>query len=77
MKYIIVMENKQFKENSKYRKTYRKYKCSDGWDFSPVGCWEFTKQGAEKKIEALKREYKVNYDKGIIEFSLIEAKEEA
>ena len=52
---------------------YRKYKCSDGWSENKKECWKFTKQGALKKIELLKREYHINYDKGLILFELIKA----
>ena len=58
---------------SKTKIVYRKYKCSDGWAENPNECWQFTKQGALKKIETLKKKYHINYDKGLIEFNLIEA----
>lgn len=52
---------------------YRKYKCSDGWTTNPNECWQFTKAGALKKVESLKKDYHVNYDKGLIKFNLVEA----
>lgn len=57
---------------AKPRVQYRKYKCSDGWTQNPNECWGFTKQGALKKIEALKREYHINYEKGLISFDIVE-----
>lgn len=68
-KYYIQMVSNMY---SKQKICYRRYKCSDGWSENMEECWAFTKQGALKKIEALKREYHINYDKGLIEFNLVE-----
>ena len=52
MKYYIKKTNKQTG-----RVEYKRYKCSDGFDKNKEVCWQFTKQGASKIIERLKREY--------------------
>lgn len=44
------------KEKTKYFVTrttiggvqYKRYKTTDGWSKTPDGCWQFSKQGAEK-----------------------------
>ena len=58
---------------SKKNISYRKNKCVDGWSEDKTKCWKFTKYGALKKIESLKHEYKINYQKGLIFFELEEA----
>lgn len=72
MKYYIVKTNTRFPEDSRFRKEYKHYKCSDGFTNVKEKCWKFTKQGALKIIERLKREYQRNPS---IEFSLEEAGE--
>ena len=72
MKYYIVKINPLFPENSRFRKEYKQYKCSDGFTNIKEKCWKFSKQGAMKIIERLKREYWRNPS---IEFFLEEAGE--
>lgn len=55
MKYYIVMHNKQFNTTQ-----YKRYKCIDGFTKDKNICWKFSKQGALKIIERLKREYRHN-----------------
>lgn len=55
MKYYIVMHNKQFNTTQ-----YKRYKCIDGFSKDKTICWQFSKQGALKIIERLKREYHHN-----------------
>jgi len=41
---------------------YKRYKCIDGFSKDKTICWQFSKRGAEKIIERLKREYYRNID---------------
>ena len=66
MKYFIRMTNKQSGTVQ-----YKRYKCIDGWCKSKDLCWQFSKQGALKIIERLKREYYRNINN--LEFDLEEA----
>lgn len=66
MKYYIRMTNKQFGTIQ-----YKRYKCIDGWCKNKDLCWQFSKQGALKIIERLKREYYRNINN--LEFDLEEA----
>lgn len=52
MKYYIVMSDKQFNKT-----LYKKNKTVDGWTPVKEYCWRFSKQGAKKIIERLKKEY--------------------
>lgn len=42
MKYYVIRINKETGE-----KHYMKTKCVGGWKHSPMGCWQFSKQGAK------------------------------
>lgn len=55
MKYYIVKVNHQLGTVQ-----YKRYKCSDGFCDNKALCWQFSKAGAEKIIERLKREYRLN-----------------
>lgn len=63
---------------AKPRLYVKRYKCSDGWllvtdeNSDMSNCWAFSKQSAKKIIENLKKEYKINYEKDLIEFGTIE-----
>lgn len=74
MKYLIVMESYILKEKEI---KYKKNKCVDGWTTSPEKCWKFSKNGALKIIEDLKREYRINYDKGLVKFYIEPEMEES
>lgn len=52
MKYYIVMSDKQFGKT-----LYKKNKTVDGWTPVKEYCWRFSKQGAKKIIERLKKGY--------------------
>lgn len=66
MKYYIKKINKQFNTVQ-----YKRYKCIDGFSSNRDICWKFSKQGALKIIEDLKREYYRNINN--LEFTLEEA----
>lgn len=72
--YIIMRSN----VTGKLHLFAKQYKTADGWlELTPYAdistCWAFSKQGAKKAIERLKtKTYKVNYDKGLIEFETID-----
>jgi len=68
MKYYIVKTN-----NQTGKKDYKRYKCISGFTTNRELCWKFSRQGALKIIKDLKREYRINYEKGILDFSLEEA----
>lgn len=54
------MENKVYivKHNTQLGTTeYKRYKCIDGFSKNKSECWKFSKAGAAKIIERLKREY--------------------
>lgn len=59
MKYYIVKE-------TKFGKEYKRYKCIDGFSSNKDLCWKFSKQGALGIIERLKKQFSVNYDKGLL-----------
>ena len=67
MKYYIKMYNPQTD-----RTKYKQYKCISGFNSNKERCWKFSKQGATKIIEDLKKEYSVNPH---IQFTLEEAEE--
>ena len=50
---------------------FKRYKCIEGFSKNKEECWQFTKQGAVKVIEGLKREYFRNLKN--LEFELEEA----
>lgn len=54
-KVYIVKHNRQFNTIE-----YKQYKCIDGFCKDKSLCWKFSKQGARKIIESLKREYHRN-----------------
>lgn len=64
-KYYIVKKNNQNGTVEYYR-----YKCIVGWSKKKENCWQFSKQGALKIIERLKREYWRNIKN--LEFSIEE-----
>lgn len=66
MKYYIKKTNKQTG-----KVTYKQYKCIDGFNQNKEVCWQFSKHGALKIIERLKKEYWRNIDN--IEFELEKA----
>lgn len=70
-KYYIVKISPLYPVKSIWHKQYKRYKCIDGFSPNKDICWKFTKQGATKIIERLKREYPYNG----IEFMLEEAAE--
>lgn len=59
MKYYIVKE-------TKCKKEYKRYKCIEGFFENKDLCWKFSRQGALGIIERLKRQFAVNYDKGLL-----------
>lgn len=70
MKYYIVRVAK-YTEGE--HKMYKKYKCAYGYSTKKEECWKFSKQGALKIIENLKRQCRVNYEKGLVNFYLEKA----
>ena len=62
MKYYIKKTNTQTG-----RVEYKQYKCSDGFNRNKEVCWQFSKQGAMKIIERLKKEYWRNIDNLLFE----------
>lgn len=46
MKYYVIRTTRNGVE-------YKRYKCIDGWKKEPIGCWQFTKQGAERIAKRL------------------------
>ena len=71
MKYYIVRVVKY--ANGEQHKTYKKYKCIDGYSTKKEECWKFSKQGALGIIENLKRYCRAQYDKGLVDFYLEKA----
>ena len=66
MKYYIKKINKQTG-----RVEYKQYKCIEGFNPNKSLCWKFSQQGAEKIIERLKIEYRMNINN--LTFELEEA----
>ena len=57
MKYYIKMTNTQTGTVQ-----YKRCKCTDGFTPNRDLCWQFSKQGALKIIERLKKEYQRNIE---------------
>ena len=70
MKYYIVKETESGKE-------YKRYKCIEGFSKNKDLCWKFSKQGALDIIEKLKKQFAVNYDKGLLKLYIEPAEEQA
>lgn len=74
-KFYIVKIHKAAEGCSEWRE-YKRFKRIDGFSANKEECWKFSKLGAVKIIERLKKEYADEYKSGTLDFETEEIRED-